>query len=116
MSGDPPAPNRSSKAIRGSMVIGRGLFRVGPADRVHVNAAVVVTAGTGCIHVLDAELNRGQGRVLAELVRIDLVDRCATADIGTLGLFRVRAGQEHSARPEMVCTFLFGCIRLRPGR
>ena len=46
----------------------------GPADRVGVGAGVVVVATAGLIEILDAQLHRGDRRVHAELLRVELVE------------------------------------------
>jgi hypothetical protein len=51
------------------------LRRRSPADRVRVEAGVAVRASAGLVDVLDAELHRGNRRVLAELLRVDLIQR-----------------------------------------
>ena len=78
------------------------LARRRPTDRVGVGAGVVVGAAAGLVQVLDAQLQRGHRRGLAELPRVELVQRGADEQVGTLGLLRVALGQEHRGGAEVV--------------
>ena len=80
--------------------------RRGPADRVGVDAGVAVGAAAGLIDVLDAQLHRRNRRVLAELLRVELVERGADAHVRALRLLRMRLRQEHGARAEVVAADL----------
>ncbi len=82
------------------------LLRRRPADRVGVDAGVAVGAAARLVDVLDRELHRRDRRVLAELLRVELVERGAGEDVVALGLLRVRLGQEHRARPEVIAADL----------
>ena len=73
-----------------------------PADGVRVDARVVVGAAAGLIDVLDAELHRRNRRQLAELLRVDLVERRAREHVRALRLFRLRLRQEHRRRAEVI--------------
>ena len=77
-----------------------------PTDRVGVGAGVVVGAAPGLIEVLDAELHRRHRRPLPETLGVHLIHRCAGEHVGALRLLRVRLGQEHGARPEMIAADL----------
>ena len=74
----------------------------GPADRIGVDAGVAVGAAPRLIHVLDAELHRGNRRVLAKPLGIQLVQRRASAYVRALRLLRMRLRQERRARAEVV--------------
>ena len=78
------------------------LARTGPADGIGVDAGVTVGAAAGLIHVLDAQLHRRDRRRISELLRVDLVERHTGAHVRALGLPRMRLGQEHRARAEVV--------------
>ena len=52
-----------------------------PADHVGIDARVAVGAAAGLVHVLDAELHRGNRRVLPEALRVQLIQRDAGAHI-----------------------------------
>ena len=103
-----PAPNSCSKATRGSRITGRGFRGRGPAQRVGVHAGVAVRAAPGLVDVLDAQLHRGDRRVLTEAVRVDLVQRSAHVDIRSLGLLDVRLRQERRRGAEVVPADLLG--------
>ena len=74
----------------------------GPTDRVGVDARVAVGAAAGLIDRLDGELHRWNRRVLAELLRVQLVHRDADFDIGSFGQLRVRLRVHDGARAEMI--------------
>ena len=44
-----------------------------PTDGVRVHAGVAIGATTGLVHVLDAELHRGDRRILSKSLRIHLI-------------------------------------------
>ena len=94
--------------MRGSSVIGSGLRRRRPTDGVGVHAGIAVIAGAGGIHHLDAELDRRQRRVLAELLRVELIDRVPTKIVGAFGHLGMRGGEVHRAGAEMVGAFFGG--------
>ncbi len=73
-----------------------------PADAVGVGAAVTVGAAAGLIDRLDRQLHRGDRRVLAELLRIQLIERRAGEHVGALRLLGMRLRQEHRARAEVI--------------
>ena len=102
----PPSPNRFSNAMRGSSVMGSGCGRRRPTDGVRVHAGVAVIAGARGVHHFDAELDRRQRRILAELLRVELVDRRADEIIRAFGHLGMRRGQIHRARAEMIGAFL----------
>ena len=81
---------------------GQRLSGRGPADRVGVGAGVVVVAAASLIEILDAQLHRGDRRVLSDLARHDLVERGADIQIGTLRLLGVRLCEKHRARSEVI--------------
>jgi hypothetical protein len=62
------------------------LGRRRPADRVGVNARIVIRATAGLIDVLDAQLHRRNRRRLAKLLRVDLIERRAGKHVRTLRL------------------------------
>src|SRR5438093_318269 len=69
-----------------------------PTDRVGVRARVAVGAAARLVHVLDAQLHRRDRRVLAVLLRENLIDGDAGVQVGSLRLLAVRLRQEHGAR------------------
>ena len=73
-----------------------------PADRVGVDARVVVGAAAGLIDVLDAQLHRRNRRRVAELLRVDLIERRAGEDVRALRLLRLRLREEHRRRAEVI--------------
>src|SRR5206468_6947971 len=77
-----------------------------PADRVGVDAGVAVGAASGLIDVLDRELHRGNRRVLTELLRVELIERRPRVHVVAFGLFRMRLGEEHRARAEVIAADL----------
>ena len=78
------------------------LILVGPADGVGVDAGVAVRAAARLVDRFDAQLHRRDRRLLPELLRVDLVERDAGADVGALRLPRMRLRQEHRARAEVI--------------
>ena len=75
---------------------------VRPADGVGVDARVTVGAAARLVDRFDAQLHRRNRRLLPELLRIQLIERDAGAHIRALRLPRVRLGQEHRARAEVI--------------
>ena len=100
----PPSPNiRSNTDARVDLHRQRRRRRR-PGDRVHVGAAVAGRAGADVAgEVLGRELERRERRVLADLLRDDLIDRRADADVLAFGPLRDR---RRSASP----TALTACI------
>ena len=82
------------------------LGRRRPADRVGVDARVAVGAAARLIDVLDAQLHRRNRRVLAELLRVDLIERRAGEDVRALRLLRVRLREEHRRGAEVIAADL----------
>ena len=74
----------------------------GPADRVGVDAGVVVRAAPRLVDVLDAELHRGDRRLLAELLRVDLIERRAREHVRALRLLGPGLREEHGRGPEVI--------------
>ena len=68
--------------------------RRAPGDRVGVGAAVARIAGAERLDRIDPEFERRQLRFLAQELCRDLVHRHAGADVESLGLLDVYAGQE----------------------
>ena len=95
LEGDPRRPRHRQR-----------LGRRGPTDRVGVDAGVAVGAAAGLVHVLDAELHGRDGRLLAELLRMQLVEGGPREDVRALGLLRMRLRQEDGAGPEVVAADL----------
>ena len=85
---------------------------VGPADRVGVDARVAIRAAARLIDRFDAQLHRRNRRLLPELLRVDLVERDAGANVRALRLPRMRLGQEHRARAEVIAADLRQLERL----
>src|SRR5262249_46218579 len=83
-----------------------------PADRIRVDARIAICAPARLIDRLDAELHRRNGRVLAEALRVQLVERLADVNVRAFCLLRMRLRQVHRARPEMVAADLFRARRL----
>ena len=81
----PSPPNMRSNRTRGfsSMGIGRG--GGAPGDRVHVGAGVVAaaTAEFGGV-ILGGDFERREGGFLADLLRDELIDGGAAADLGAV--------------------------------
>ena len=88
------------------------LILVGPADRVGVDAGVAIRAAARLVDRLDAQLHRRDRRLLAELLRVDLVERHAGAHVRPLRLPRMRLRQEHRARAEVIAADLRQLERL----
>src|SRR5262249_61092668 len=65
-------------------------------------------AARGLIARLDAGVDRRPGLLPAAARRVELIDRNAGTDVGSLRLLRVRLRQEHRARSEMVAADLAG--------
>ena len=80
--------------------------RRGPAEGVHVVARVAVLAAAGGVDRLDAQLQRGNRRVLAEAPGVELVERRPDLDVGPGRPLRPRLGEEHRARAEVVAANL----------
>ena len=98
-----PSPNSRSNTTRGSLSIGSGVRRRRPARWCSCRRSCSRSRSrrrepTSSMR----ELERRKRRVLAELLRVDLVDRRAGREVGAFGLLRVRGGQEHRARARMV--------------
>ncbi len=79
-----------------------------PGDGVGIDARVAVGAAARLVDVFDAELHGGDRGVLPEALCIELVDRGSDPDVGTLGLLRMRLGQEGRAGAEVVAPDLLG--------
>ena len=94
----PPSPNSFSNTSRGLFCIGSGSRRRLPRDRVAVGAAERRLAGEH--RFLDRQLERRQRRVLADVLRRDLVDR--HAEMRLRAALGNRAGQEHRRRARVV--------------
>ena len=77
-----------------------------PADRIGVRARIPVEATAGLIDVLDAQLHRGDWRLLTELLRHQLVERRASLQVRSLRLPRMRLGQKHGRRAEVIAANL----------
>ena len=76
--------------------------RAAPGEAVGVGAAVARVAVADHARVLAAELERGEPRLPADLLRGDLIDRDAVLDVGAGGLARMDAGQERRAGARVV--------------
>ena len=126
-SGVEPLPNRRSKTTCGLSSIGSGLVRgtvsfrrrrqLDPRDRVRVRAAVALAAvARARVRILDGQLQRRQQRLLADLLRDQLIDRrAADGRIGAGGLARLDAGEERGRHPVVRTGRAFGRLgRLRP--
>ena len=74
---------RAGLASVGSGVVGRR-----PGERVHVDAGVAVVAVADHVVEIGGELQRRQRRVLAELLRGDLIDGGAQLVVGAFGQLR----------------------------
>ena len=83
---------------------GQRLLRGGPTDRVGIDARITVGAPAGLIDRFDAQLQRGNRRVLAAVLDVQLVHRRTDADVGPLRQLRMRVRVHHRARSEMVAT------------
>src|SRR5690606_10917616 len=84
-----------------------------PRDRIRVDAAVADAADAERAYVFDAELERGQGARLTDLVREHLVDRDAALDVLALGALRMCRAQVDGRRARVVAGALFGPQRSR---
>ena len=73
-----------------------------PADGVGVHAGVAVRATAGLVDVLDTELHGRNRRILAEPLRVQLIERRADAHIRTLRLPRVRLREKRGTGAEVV--------------
>ncbi len=62
-----------------------------PGDRIHVSAAIADVADAHQSGVLDAQFERRQRRVLADLLGRDLIDGGAGANVFAFGAQRVDA-------------------------
>ena len=67
--------------------------RRAPGDRVRIGAAIALIAGAQHLDRIDGQLQRRELGLVAEGPRGDLIHRDAGADVGTLGLLDVHAGQ-----------------------
>ncbi len=81
---------------------GQRLLRRGPADRIGVDAGVVVRAAARLIDVLDAQLHRRNRRLLPDASRVDLIERRSGEHVGSLRLLRMRLREIHGGRSEVV--------------
>ena len=93
----PPSPKSFSKTACGLFSTGSGTVGVRQDNRVEVGAAV--TGAAAQADVLDAELDRRQRRVLADVLGGDLVERDADAH-GIL--LRPPAAQENRRRARVL--------------
>src|SRR5262249_9544908 len=73
-----------------------------PRQRVHVRAAVTVVAVANEVDRLEAELERGELRVLPELLRCDLVRGDPQVNVGAFRPLRVYAAQPGSRSARMI--------------
>ena len=76
--------------------------RRAPGDRVHVGAAIALVARTEHLDRIDRQLERRQLCLLAVLLRHDLVQGGAGADVGALGLLHVHPGEPGGCRTRVV--------------
>ena len=77
-----------------------------PGDRVRVHAAVALAAvARARAGILDRHLHRRQQRLAADLLRDDLVDRLAGANVGAGGLLRLVGAQERRGDPVVGARF-----------
>ena len=97
-----PSPNRRSNTARGFGSIGSGVVGAAPGNRVGVRAAIAGVAAAGEARRVEADLERGELRALAELLGRDLVDRNAGVDVRAFGLLGVDAGEPGGARARVV--------------
>ena len=82
-----------------------------PGKRVHVNAAVVAVAcadQSGMI--FGSEFHRGKQRVLADVLRGDLIGRDARIGVGTLRRFRPNAAEPRCGTQRMHCRRIRGLM------
>ena len=82
-----------------------------PRQGGRVRAVVVVGAAAPAVHLLRGDLERGQGGVLPEAVRVDLVEGLAQVDVG-LRLQRMSLGEEHGGGAVVVSADLLGPVGL----
>src|SRR6202022_4474311 len=72
--------------------------RSAPGERVGVRAAVARVAAAREKRLLEADLERGELGVLAQMPGGDLIRRDAGSNVGALGFLRVDAGEPCRAR------------------
>ena len=90
--------------------------RVAPRQRVGIGAAVAGLARADQLVRIEAQLQRGQLRVLAERLRGKLIHRHAGANVGAFGLLRVNAGEECGRRAHVIAGAFAGGRKRRPVR
>ena len=76
------SPNSRSNTTRGLFCVGSGVFAALPADRVRVGAGEAGVARARRLARLDRQLERRQLRLLARLLREDLIHRDAGVEPG----------------------------------
>ena len=82
--------------------------RAAPRDGVGVRTCVGPVAGAQQLHRFERELERGELRVLRQVLRRNLVGRHACLNVGGGGAFDVHAGQEGGCAPRMIASALAG--------
>ena len=98
----PPSPNSRSNTTRGFASVGSGVVLRRPRERVHVHAVEAVVAVADDVVEVGRELERRQRRLLAELLRGDLIDRDAHLVVGAFGQLRLHAAQERAVRGRVI--------------
>ena len=80
-----------------------------PGDRVHVGATEADVAGADqAAEILGRQFERRQRRLLADLLRRDLVDGDAGANVRAVGALGVNAVQENRGRARVVAAVIAG--------
>src|SRR5258705_440318 len=78
-----------------------------------LNESGTPAGAAGSLDVLDAQLHRRNRRLLAEALRVELIERDAALDVAALRLLRVRLGEERAARSEVIAADFPGGERIR---